>query len=269
VAQKFGRLGSVLFRIANYRRSYPIRVLARGCEGFLRCYNNVNYDFNSNGEVRLLRLLGSRSIDCVFDVGANVGDWLSLARQWCPKAHIHAFEIVPDTFAKLQSRSASSPAITLNPIGLAERPGRIDVVHCPDDAGLSSVISWPHGKPTITLSCEVTSGDDYCAAHRIDHIDLLKLDIEGAELLALRGFTRMLGAGAIDVIQFEYGYVNIPPKFLLKDLVEFLTAHGYVVGKMFPTYVDFKPYDLKDEDFQGPNYCAVRQGRPDLIALLG
>jgi FkbM family methyltransferase len=268
VTQKFGTLGSVLFRIADYRRSFPIRMFARGCEGFLRCYNNVNYDFNSNGEARVLRLLGTRSIGCIFDVGANVGDWLLLARRWCPSAHIHAFEIVPDTFSTLQRRSSSSPAVTLNPIGLAEQPGRVEVIHCLDDSGLSSVIPWPHGKQSTTLSCQVVTGDDYCADHHIDHIDLLKLDIEGAELPVLRGFRRMLCAGAINVIQFEYGYVNILPKFLLKDLVEFLTAHGYVVGKMFPTYVDFRPYDLKDEDFMGPNYCAVRQSRQDLIALL-
>jgi FkbM family methyltransferase len=190
------------------------------------------------------------------------------AHRWCPSAHIHAFEIVPETFSTLQRRSSSSPAVRLNPIGLAEQSDRVEVIHCLDDSGLSSVIPWPHGKRSTTLSGEVVTGDDYCADHHIDHIDFLKLNIEGAELPALRGFRRMLSAGSIDVIQFEYGYVYILPKFLLKDIVEFLTAHGFVVGKMFPTYVDFKPYDLKDEDFMGPNYCAVRQSRQDLIALL-
>ena len=41
-----------------------------------------------------------------------------------------------------------------------------------------------------------------------------------------------------------------------------------VVGKIFPSYVDFREYELKDEDFQGPNYLAVRAARADLIALL-
>jgi FkbM family methyltransferase len=216
----------------------------------------------------MLRLLGTRSIGCIFDVGANVGDWLALARRWCPSAQIHAFEIVPDTFATLERRTLASPQVTLNAIGLAEERGCLEVVQCLDDSGLSSVIPWPHGKRSTTVSCEVVSGDDYCADHHIERIDLLKLDIEGAELPALRGFRRMLSTGSIDVIQFEYGYVNILPKFLLKDIVELLTANDYVVGKMFPTYVDFRPYELRDEDFMGPNYCAVRQRRRDLIALL-
>ncbi len=266
--QKLGMLGSVLFRIADCRRSLPIRILAHGCQGFLRCYNNVNYDSNRNGEARVLRLLGARSIGCIFDVGANVGDWLSIARQGCPSADIHCFEIIPDTFSTLQQRHSSTPAVTLNLVGLAEQSGQVEVSHCLDDSGLSSMIAWPHGKRTATLWCNVVSGDDYCAEHDIDHIDFLKLDIEGAELPALRGFSRMLTTGSVDVIQFEYGYVNIPPKSLLKDIVDFLTVHGYAVGKMFPTYVDFRPYELRDEDFLGPNYCAVRQNRPELIALL-
>jgi hypothetical protein len=114
----------------------------------------------------------------------------------------------------------------------------------------------------------VTTGDEYCAGRGIAHIDFLKLDVEGLELPALRGFEGMLADGRIDVIQFEYGFINLLPKFLLKDLHEFLNARGYAAGKVFPNYVDFREYRLTDEDFMGPNYLAVRRDRSDLIALL-
>jgi hypothetical protein len=39
------------------------------------------------------------------------------------------------------------------------------------------------------------------------------------------------------------------------------------VGKVYPTYVDFRSYRLTDEDFRGPNYLAVRRERNDLIGL--
>jgi FkbM family methyltransferase len=266
--QKHGLLGTALFRIANYRRSFPIRILARGCEGFLRCYNNVNYDAASNGEARILRLLGGRAATCILDVGANVGDYALLAQRLCPTAQIHAFEIVPQTFSVLEARTAGISRITRSRIGLGEQAGRIDVMHCTEEPGLSSVYPWPHGKVTTTITCEVQTGDAYCAAHGLEHVDLLKLDIEGAELPALRGFERMLSSGRIDAVQFEYGYVNIMPRFLLRDLTEFLSAHGYRVGKIFPMSVDFKRYELTDEDFQGPNYLAVRESRADLVTLL-
>ena len=40
--------------------------------------------------------------------------------------------------------------------------------------------------------------------------------------------------------------------FLLYDFYEFFETRGYVVGKIYPNYVDFRAYDLNDEDFLGP-----------------
>jgi FkbM family methyltransferase len=246
----------------------PVRLAARGCEGFLRLYNNVNYDAEANGERRVLERLGHGRIEHIFDAGANVGDWLLLARRHCPSAAIHAFEVVPATFDELRRRVAADSRVILNPVGLAERSGTIEVFHCPDDPDVSSVFPYPTGRPSLPVAGVVTTGDEYCAAHGIAHIDFLKLDVEGLELPVLRGFERMLSNGAVDVIQFEYGFVNILPKFLLSDMYELLHARLYVVGKIFPSYVDFREYELKDEDFQGPNYLAVRAARADLIALL-
>jgi FkbM family methyltransferase len=258
----------LLFRIATYRRWLPVRLLARGSQGFLRLYNNVNYDAAANGERRILALLGRSNIECLFDVGASIGEWLQLARRECPSATIHAFEIVPSTFEQLRRRIGTEPRSILNPFGLAETRGSVDVWYCPDDPELSSIFPYPTGMASLPVRCQITTGDEYCAERGIVHIDFLKLDVEGLELPALRGFERMLTAGGIDVIQFEYGFVNILPKFLLKDLYEFLAAHGYIVGKIFPSYVDFRAYELRDEDFMGPNYLAVRRNRSDLIARL-
>jgi FkbM family methyltransferase len=258
----------LLFRIARYRRWLPVRLLARGSEIFLRLYNNVNYDAAANGERRILELLGRRNITCIFDVGTSIGEWLQLARRCCPAATIHAFEIVPSTFEQLRRRLGTEPQLILNPFGLAEKRGTVDVLYCPDDPELSSIFPYPTGKQSLPVCCNITTGDAYCAERGIAHIDFLKLDIEGLELPALRGFEGMLTDGGIDVIQFEYGFINILPKFLLKDLYELLAAHGYVAGKIFPAYVDFRAYQLKDEDFMGPNYLAVRRDRSDLIALL-
>ena len=43
-------------------------------------------------------------------------------------------------------------------------------------------------------------------------IDLLKLDLEGAEYDALLGFEESIKKGIIKIIQFEYGYINITTK---------------------------------------------------------
>jgi hypothetical protein len=87
-------------------------------------------------------------------------------------------------------------------------------------------------------------------------------------ILIIKGFSDLLRQGRINVIQFDYGLVNILNSMLLRMYYEHLGALGFVIGKIYPTYVDFRDYDLGDEDFRGPNYMAVLRDRADLIHLL-
>ena len=47
-----------------------------------------------------------------------------------------------------------------------------------------------------------------------------------------------------------------------------LNPRGYLVGRLFPDFVDFRAYALEDEDFSGPNYVAVRKTRSDIVDAL-
>ena len=120
-----------------------------------------------------------------------------------------------------------------------------------------------------SIDCEVTSGDAFCAARGIAAVDFLKVDVEGAEHLVFEGFAGALQERRIRFIQFEYGRVNILTGFLLKNFYELFARHGYVVGKIYPDYVDVREYDLGDEDFLGPNYLACRHDEPLLPRLRG
>ena len=103
----------------------------------------------------------------------------------------------------------------------------------------------------------VFRGDDFCCENGIEHIDFLKMDVEGAEFKVLAGLDRMLSDQRVDIIQFEYGLKSVVTRFLLKDYYELFTSRGYVVGKLYPNGVYFKDYHVTDEDFMGPNYVAV------------
>ena len=255
-------------RLARHRKSRLLRLLSAGCRGFVQCCENYNYNPKTNGEHYLLLVLASQSMDCVFDVGANVGRWTIAAREICPSATIHAFEIVPQIFDRLQHNTSNLPSIVTNNCGLADSQGPVTVKFFYDDPELSSLIDVPYDRASVWVpSCTVT-GDAYCEQHGIDRVDLLKIDTEGSELLVLRGLSGMLSSGSIDVIQFEYSRLNIVRKFLLKDFYDLLGDSRYAIGKLFPKHVAFKPYELLDETFMGPNYVAVRRGRPDLIERL-
>jgi FkbM family methyltransferase len=224
------------------------------------------YDWHYNGENWLLNRLARFRPSVAFDVGANVGDWLMLARNALPDSQLHAFEIVESTYAVLHDRFAGNAGVVLNNFGLSDRSGTITMHLFNGTNELTSHVAYPHGDYRDVI-CPVRRGDEYMQDRGIERIDFLKIDVEGAEHLVLHGFGAVL-AEQIDVIQFEYGKVNIITHFLLRDFYEFLEARGYVVGKLFPDFVDFRAYALEDEDFSGPNYVAVRKTRSDIVDAL-
>ena len=238
------------------------------CLEYHQIHENLNYDIDSNGEAWLLQKLGEKGLlNNVFDVGANRGDWASKVLEINPDATIHCFEICPPTFRKLSERlSASKTKIILNSFGLSDSLGEIQIKYCPEDDGKTSIVGVLHDLKFQEIKAKVVTGNAYCNDRAIGSIDLLKLDVEGAEPLVLKGFGDMLVPEKIPVVQFEYGLINIVTKFLARDFFQFFEERGYKIGKLFQNRVRFCEYRFQDEDFLGPNYIAASPQRAALLA---
>jgi FkbM family methyltransferase len=255
--------------VAGRRHTGPVRALRRLARSYSDLDAGFSYDPVASRERRVLEVLAASGPRCVLDVGANVGDWTELVAGLAPAARIDAFEIVPDTATRMATRFAGRDTITVNEIGLDDHDGEVEVRHCPGFSEASSTVARERDMPFELRAARVTTGDRYCAQHGIEHVDLLKIDVEGAEHRVLDGFRGLLASGAVDVVQFEYGRANIASHVLLADFHERFAQLGFDVGKVFPTRVDFRPYDDRyDEDFRGPNFVAVRRARADLRAAL-
>lgn len=257
------------------RKGIPIgnpiyRFLYKCARRYVAAYENVNYDFRVNGEAYVLQKLAECGMSVIFDVGANRGEWTRLAIATNPGARIHSFEIVPSTFALLKDAVSGLEGVTLNNVGLNDRAGTCEILVSQAKDTHSTMVSTTIGRNSefkpISVNC--ITGDDYCAANDVQHIDLLKIDVEGAEPAVLRGFSKMLSSGKISVIQFEYTEINIDSRYLLKDFYAVLGCYGYVVGKLYPNGVDFKAYDFRDENFRGPNYIAALRMRDDVVEAM-
>ena len=254
--------------VAEHRRNRLVRKLARISRRYLDWYENLSYDMQTNGEGYVLRTLSRFEPRILFDVGANVGEWSGLASTLCPDAEIHAFEISGPTFARLTANLGGRPRIRLTNAGLSDSEGSISIRHYADMPALTTSSDYPHPFKYTEVSARVVTGDSYAGEQRIDHIDMLKIDVEGMEAKVLQGFEKMLSSGAIRLVQFEYGRVSIMNHFLLRDFYTLFEGFGYSVGKIFPNHVDFRAYDLVDEDFIGPNYLACASGETDLLRAL-
>ena len=259
--------------LSKHRRSRLIQKLDQSFIGFHRAYENMNYDFSSNGEENVLkRLKATISCKTIFDVGANSGEWSCLTSTIFPDAHIHAFEIMPETFQSLLNATSQIENFSPHNVGLSDVEGTIPVYYSPDKSSLATCVpefseKFHRYKPK-KLVTNITKGDIFCRNKSIDTIDFLKIDVEGHEHNVLKGFEGMLKAGRVKIIQFEYGYVNICTHFLLKDYYEYLEGFDMKIGKIYPRYVDFREYSYSDENFFGPNYLAVHSSCGEVIDSL-
>lgn len=245
------------------------KTLASFGKSMNRMYENKNYDIHSNGEVTIIRKLTQGETPIVIDGGANVGGYSLAVHSLKPEATVYSFEPVAGTFKTLKKNVAHCPTIIPVQQGLYKenKDQEIHLFPSTTHSSLYDIKGWKHtSNETETIS--LTTGDHFLETHHIDAVDLLKIDIEGAEYDAILGFEKSLEKGKIRAIQFEYGYINITTKKLLIDYHEYFESKGYILGKIYPKTVEFKKYSHKQEDFLGPNFIAVRKSDTSLIHLL-
>jgi len=261
-------LTSLARQVARRRDASVTKAAALAARRYLDAYENLDYDIETNGELRVLEILRELDPRVVFDVGANVGDWTAYAHDRFPSATVHCFELVPDTADRLARRFEGDEQVVVHRIGLSDQPGTVAIHHYPARPDLSTMVAYPQPFQSVALDVAVDVGDARLASAGIDRIDLLKVDVEGAEQRVLRGFSSAFADARVTVVQFEYGRANIAERSLLFDLHAWFDSYDFEVGKIYPTTVDFRPYRFEDEDFRGPNFLAVHRSRADLIERL-
>ena len=127
----------------------------------------------------------------VLDIGANVGQYTLIASTAVgPTGQVHSFEPVPMTFARLKQHVELNQLTNVTPtqaalwmeettleLGLAEDQA--------DNVGSYSIGEAAAAPAKITA--RAIRLRDYAEAHKLERLDLVKMDIEGAELFALHG----------------------------------------------------------------------------------
>ena len=260
----------LIILISGNRNLFLFRWLDVWAKKYHEIYENSNFWVDFNGEYRVISKLNREKTKTVFDVGANVGYYAKLLKRSYPNADIHCFEVMQDTFKQLKNRMNGEEKVHINNFGLSDKKETVSFNYYPDAHWLTTQYENVTGsdEQSIQVQAYLQRGDRYCKEKKIQTIDFLKIDVEGSELQVIRGFENILSHGDIAVIQFEYGKTNIYGGSILKDFYDFLEPKGYVLGKVYPNYVDFSPYHVNKEDFIGPNYLAVHKSKNELLESL-
>jgi FkbM family methyltransferase len=255
-----------------HQESRVAREIARAARRYLHRFRGFSYDFKEGGEENVLRRLARFPVRTVFDCGANLGHWSSLAQGFFPQAAFHTFEPSLENFERLKARLSGANFLHQN-IALGNESGTAEFKDYGPGSPLNTTLlqSDIHDSQVKAkiMRIPLKTGDAYCQDHRISQIDFLKIDVEGAEHLVLQGFEQMLRNSAISIIQFEYGYANGDAHFLMKDFFRFFSSFGYLVAKVRKSSLRFEPFRYEMNDFHsGPNYLAVAENRPDIMKAL-
>jgi len=255
--------------IPKHHNSYILKNLNKLSIILHECYENKNYDINSNGEAFILRkLYSSNNLKCIFDIGANKGDYSILSRNISPKAKIFAFEPVSSTFQYLRKKVRNLKINSYN-FAFGNKDG-FSLINVFTEDTLSSILSFQNqflNKEFKKEKIEIKKGNTFLFENSdIKEISILKIDTEGFENSILEGFNDYFQK--VNVIQFEYGLANLASKYFLFDYFKDY-SHIFKIGKLYPKGVIFyDEYNIELENFIGPNFIMVRKERQDLINLL-
>jgi FkbM family methyltransferase len=132
----------------------------------------------------------------VVDVGAHVGlHALLAARLVGSQGKVYAFEASPDNFALLEKNITSNgyQNIVAVPAAVAEKTGTVTFHLSPEGNDRNSIYASSRvGDCKNQLQVPAVSLDDFLEKEGWPGIDFVKIDVEGAEPLVLKGMSRFL-----------------------------------------------------------------------------
>ncbi len=181
------------------------------------------------------------SPDVVLDCGANTGQTASGLRQLYPGAEIYSFEPVGKVFDELKK---TCEPLNVHPINkaVADEDGTttINLTTSPE---ANSLLEFQEGNPcqqwTRVVGTEnivVCTIDQWCQESGINRtrVDVIKLDVQGAELKALAGAKEVLktAKAVYAEVAFVPIYKNIP---LVADIDRFMADSGFRRHAAYPS----------------------------------
>ena len=154
----------------------------------------------------------------IFDVGAHVGNVSLKYNKLFPNSSIYSFEPFPESFSSLQQNTSQHKNIKIFNKGLGEYVGS-SKFHSNIHEQTNSILAtheeansnWGNTDMLNTkevLNIELTTVDQVVAEENIKRIDILKMDVQGAEYKVMAGAKKIMEEEMISLIYTEI--ITIP-----------------------------------------------------------
>lgn len=214
-----------------------------------RVLNSAGYDIlklkNSNSTLatNLANVLEKKRIGCIFDVGANAGQYGKFLRSIGYEGHILSFEPVSHVFEKLQSAARDDSRWRCFRTALGDR-NEAREIHVYESTVFSSFLDANDYSRKIWNSLNRSHAEEV-QVKRLEDVYpelmrdigsvrcMLKMDTQGYDVNVFEGARGVLRN--IDVLQSEVATIGIyehMPDSL--DVLKLFREHGYYISGMFP-----------------------------------
>ena len=173
----------------------------------------------------------------IFDLGAHVGGVTKVYLEQFPHASIYCFEPFPEAFQRLSNNTKDDVGVRCFETAVSEAQGTA-VFNSNLSAATNSLLPtdergasfWGEGLLQTSSQFEVntTTLDAFCSEQDIAHIDILKIDVQGAEFSVLKGAGGMLKKQQISLIYTEL--IMCPTykgQHKLHEYLSYLDSLGY------------------------------------------
>jgi len=141
----------------------------------------------------------------VVDIGAHVGYYtVLLSRLVGPLGHVYAFEPSKSNLRTLRRNVSENGLgnVTIVPLAVSDTCGHATLHLDAIDSGANSLV-----RTTGSVRAELvqtTTLDAYMATQKVSGIGIIKMDVEGAELIALKGMRKVLKSNPALVLFIEF-----------------------------------------------------------------
>jgi len=182
--------------------------------------------YDTDGEVAVFRSLICQGMTVV-DIGANEGIYtLHSGLAVGSFGKVYAFEPVPDTYQRLLKhiRLNNTSNVLAFPFALADTEG-VATFHLGKNSGEGSLFRVDTPR---TITVRTLTLDSFLAEQRIEHVDIVKVDVEGAEMHVLRGMHGLLSRPGKPILMLEFCPSHLHAAgFTPSQLFDAIVTYGY------------------------------------------
>jgi FkbM family methyltransferase len=228
---------NVIFPIRNtLLRHRPITVRANGLSYVLAPEGSVPLEMWSRRyfekhELEFIVSLLQPGMTFV-DIGANVGLFSIPAAKKIQQGNVYAFEPTLWTFERLTKNAHLNNVRNLVPVrsAVGDYTGEaILQINARGKDGLNT-IGMPAHEDSEVVDIErapITTLDEFLLQNSISQVDVMKIDVEGAEYFVFRGAANLLERSNAPLILYEGGYLSKGFGYHPVETMWLLERHGY------------------------------------------